>query len=135
VRGGWVAWLLVVWLVGLFVPSTALAASEVEIRHAADGTLVVVGSGWRHGALQVSLGADRFTAYADATGDFEVETGLASYSGDLAVHHLTLVHVEPMALSPSPLGALLAQTVAQGCALLAVAATTALLIRKIARRR
>ena len=76
-------------LVALLAPSSpALATSDIHLAHAADGTLVVVGSGWRRGQeLVVSLGAQRFTVRADGSGEFELTTGLATFQGELAVHH------------------------------------------------
>jgi hypothetical protein len=69
------------------VPARALAAPEVSLQAAADGTLSVIGTGWRPGQqLVVSLGADSFPARADSTGSFEVMTGLAFYAGQVAIH-------------------------------------------------
>ena len=95
-----------------------MAASDVQLKHAADGTLVVVGSGWPRGQdLVVSLGQQRFTVRVDTTGDFEVATGLTSYEGDLAIQHADAAPptVDPV---PHPLAVLFAQAVGQGFVLL-----------------
>src|ERR1051326_5201670 len=76
-------------LLTLAAPSgTALAASDVQLEHASDGTLVIVGSGWHRGQdLVISLGKQRFTVRVDSSGEFELLTGLATFRGELAVHH------------------------------------------------
>ena len=67
----------------------ALAAPDMSVQPAPDGTLLVVGNGWRpQHQLVVSLGHDRFRAFTDSTGSFEISTGLDSYLGAIAVHHL-----------------------------------------------
>jgi hypothetical protein len=115
----------------LSAPNPAWAASEVELRHASDGTLVVVGSGWHHGALLVSLGNAQFTAYADTAGDFEVATGLAQYHGEVSVQHVDAPRVVSPSVGPSPLGVLIAQSVVEGVALLFVASVLGVLVTRL----
>jgi hypothetical protein len=62
--------------------TVASAEPLVSLEPAQDGTLVVVGTGWRPGlTLVVSAGADVFAATTDAVGDFEVQTGLPASGG------------------------------------------------------
>src|SRR5262249_42618007 len=89
----------------------------------ADGTLLVVGSGWHQGPLLVSLGRQQFPAWADAAGDFEVATNLQSYHGDLSVRHVATA--TGAAATSEPFGALFAQAIVEGLALLSAAATIA----------
>src|ERR687885_2277761 len=112
------------------MPTAALAAPEVTLKAAADGTLSVVGNGWRPGQrLVVSVGADNFPARADSTGSFEVVTGLASYEGQVAVHRpdpRSSVAAQSAALGdtyvPDPLAVLFTQSMAIGVALSTLAA-------------
>jgi hypothetical protein len=128
-------------VMALLAPSaTALAASDIHLARAADGTLLVVGSGWRRGQeLVVSLGRQRFNVRADATGDFELPTGLATYSGKLQVHH---THASDLAFAPLPtprttvsLAQYLARSVTEGLALLGAGLCAGLVTVGIARRR
>ena len=107
---------------------SALAASDVELKHATDGTLLVVGSGWHHGQLLViELGRQQFNVRADASGDFELATGLAASNGDLTVHHpVALAAIDSAA--PSPFAVLFAWSVAEGVALLSVVAGLTLIL-------
>lgn len=60
----------------------AFAAAGVTLNPKPDGTVMLVGSGWRPGQeLVVSLGTDAFPAVADSTGSFEIPTGLTVKSG------------------------------------------------------
>jgi len=118
--------------------TSALAASDVELKHATDGTLVVVGSGWHHGQrLVIGVGQQQFNVRADASGDFELPTGLAASSGELTVHHavetsgLALATIETA--TPSPLAVLFAWSVAEGVALLTAIAGLALVIAGVRR--
>jgi len=97
----------------------AHAASDLRLRRAADGTWVVVGSGWRPGDhLTVSVGSATFAALADGAGDFEVETGLPAYQGEVAVHHAAERTLSMLSLTgPNPLALALVQGFAQGAAL------------------
>ena len=112
------------------VPRVALAAPEVSLEAAADGTLSVIGNGWRPGQqLVVSLGTDTFAARTDSAGDFEVATGLASYQGQVTIHHpdarlLRTQQPGPAAerYVPYALAVLFAQSVAIGVAVSALAA-------------
>jgi hypothetical protein len=100
------------------MPSSALAASDLRLQRAADGTWLVEGHGWRPGdALVVSLGLERFTTYVDDAGDFEVATGVATYQGDLAVHHLGRLALPSAPVGLHPLAVALVQGLAEGAAL------------------
>jgi len=111
-------------------PRVALAAPDVSLQAASDGTLSVIGNGWRPGQqLVVSVGSDTFAARTDSTGDFEVATGLASYQGQVAIHHSD--PALPSTQQPGPVderylpyapAVLFAQSVAIGAALSALAA-------------
>src|ERR1700737_3087537 len=80
--------LMVVALLGM--TSVALAQPHVSLDPAPDGSLVLVGSGWRPGQrMVVSVGRDQFPVLADSVGDFEIQTGLVSAAAppeQLAVH-------------------------------------------------
>ena len=104
-------------VLALLLPANAAwAASTVDLKHASDGTLLVVGEGWRPGALVVTLGQDRFTAQVDSAGDFEVATGLTLGRGPLALHHVQGTEMPMLALesSPSPLSVALVEGLADG---------------------
>jgi hypothetical protein len=108
--------------------SVALAEPRVSLDPAPDGTLVLVGSGWRPGQrMVVSVGPDLFPVLADSVGDFELQTGLVSTGGPpepLAVHHpdaqisRTSLGRTPQSDTPHPLAVLFAQTLVIGAALL-----------------
>jgi len=108
--------------------SQALAAPEVSLDPAPDGTLTVVGNGWRPGQhLVVNLGRASFPALADSTGSFEVSTGLVSYQGPLAVHRpasssLASARLGPAEdpVVPNPLAVLFAQSLVSGIGLAGV---------------
>ena len=110
------------------VPCQALAAPEVSLDPAPDGTLTVVGNGWRPGQhLVVNLGRASFAALADSTGSFEVSTGLVSYQGPLAVHRPPTSSRAPArlgpaedSLAPNPLAVLFAQSLVRGVGLVAL---------------
>lgn len=119
--------------------SRALAASDVELKHATDGTLVVVGSGWHHGQLLViDVGRQKFNVRADASGDFELATGLAASGGELSVRHpattpdLSVAAIESTV--PNPFAVLFAWSVAFGIALLGATAGSVLLLTGVLRR-
>jgi hypothetical protein len=115
----------------------AMAASDVQLEHAPDGTLVVVGSGWPSGQeLLVSLGDHRFEVQVDPGGEFEVPTGLASYQGSLAVHHLGAAQLAlmPLVAEPHPLAVLFAHALAQGFILLTFVVGVAMVGTGVARR-
>jgi hypothetical protein len=104
----------------------AEAAPEMWLTHAQDGTLVVVGDGWRAGqVLVISLGGARFPAFVDSAGGFEVATGVVSYQGALAVADPRAAALAQQASarseapSPSPLAVAFAQNLAAGMELLA----------------
>lgn len=131
-----IAWFLSAWL---SQSSSALAASDVELKHATDGTLVVVGSGWRHGELLViDVGQQQFNVRADASGDFELPTGLAASSGELTVRHAAtmsdLGFASMATRTPSPFAVLFAWSVAEGVALLAVMTGLMLVLAGVRRR-
>jgi len=110
--------------------SCALAAPDVTLRHASDGAAVVLGSGWRPGQqLVVSLGQDRFTAYVDSGGGFEVTTSVIGYKGAVGIHRPDpqVMTFATLGLSESPpLAVLFAQSLAYGMALLALSVSAIL---------
>jgi hypothetical protein len=112
-------------------PSSALAASDIQLKHAADGTLVVVGSGWHRGQeLVISLGQSRFDVRADGSGDFELDTHLASFQGELGIHHpdqAALGFIPLSGAQPNALAVLFAQTVVEGAILVGLLAAAGLL--------
>jgi len=112
--------------------NAAAAAADVSLDPAPDGTLVLVGSGWRPGQqLVVSVGHDVYPAMADSTGGFEVRTGLAANAAPAA---LTVRRQDTSALAQTrlsiaqrregahPYAVLFAQSLATGAALFAVSA-------------
>jgi hypothetical protein len=113
-----------------------LAASDVQLEHAADGTLVVVGSGWPGGRdLLISLGDQHFQVQVDPSGDFEVPTGLPAYQGELAVHHLAAPDVALLPTAePHPFAVLFAHAVAQGFVLLTFLVGVAMVGAGVTRR-
>jgi hypothetical protein len=112
----------------------ALAAPQASFEFAPDGTLVLVGNGWRPAQeLVIRLGSGRFVAYTDSSGEFEVPTGLATYMGPLSIHRQELnpAIASPVMDQPHPFAVLFAQSLAQGSALLAVCAAVALTARPL----
>jgi len=134
-RGEFVGWLLLAasWLC---TANPAHAASDLQIEHAADGTLVVVGSGWhRDQEMVISLGQQRFNVRADNSGDFELATGMASYQGDLAVHHAADRELAFVPLAePHPFAVLFARSVAEGLVLLTFVVGVVMVAAGVARR-
>jgi len=112
--------------------SMALAAPLVSLEAAPDGTLVLVGSGWRADQhVIVTVGSASFPARTDSVGDFEVPTGLVPNGGAqvlLAVHRPTAPRViaatarSTQADVPHPLAVLFAQSLMTGAACLALSA-------------
>jgi hypothetical protein len=132
-----IGWLLLFGL--MLLPSPALAASEVQLKHASDGTLLVIGSGYRRDQeLVVRLGRQHFSVRADASGEFELATGLVSYGGGLSIQHAAaqdLPFVALAAAAPNPMAVLFAWSLAEGCVLLGGVAGVWLLMLGIIRRR
>jgi hypothetical protein len=111
--------------------SVALGEPIVSLESASDGTLTLVGRGWRSGqSLVVSIGQDVFPALADSVGDFEIQTGLSDSGGPLGP--LTIRHPERETLAfgrlgppgepdlPHPFAVLFAQSLAMGAGLCAL---------------
>jgi len=127
-RGIYLAWLVIVALLG--TTSTALAEPRVSLDPAPDGSLVLVGSGWRPGQrMMVSVGRDQFPVLADSVGDFEVPTGLAATGGPpepLAVHgpypriSPAMINQMRQTDTPHPMAVLFAQTLMTGTAFLCI---------------
>lgn len=117
-------YVLIFVLSSLWRPGLAVAAPDLSLDPAPDGTLTVVGNGWRPGQhLVVSLGPSSYPAQADSTGSFEVATGLASFHGSLAIHRqLARARVGPPDEPgpPHPLAVLFVQDVLSGLALSAL---------------
>jgi hypothetical protein len=112
----------------------ALAAPQASFDFAPDGTLVVVGNGWRPAqVLVIRLGSGRFVAYTDSSGEFEVPTGLATYMGPLSIHRQELASsiASPASDQLHPFAVLFAQSLVQGSALLAICAAVALTARPL----
>jgi len=131
-RGVLLGWLL---LVSLWGPaSSASAEAEVAMSPAADGTLLLVGNGWRPGQqLALSVDDDVFPALADSAGGFEVRTGVpagVSATPRLTVRRLDtsgpafarlLPTAEPPP-TPHPLAMLFAESLAMGAIVFALSA-------------
>jgi hypothetical protein len=121
--------------------TVALAASDVAVGHATDGSVVVVGSGFRpESELIVGLGETYFPAYVDSAGAFEVNTGLLGFTGDLGVHHSARsMAILPLAnAAPHPLAVLFAHGLLDGLTVFAIGGVLALgwaLVRNLAPRR
>jgi hypothetical protein len=103
----------------------AFAAAGVTLDPKPDGTLMLVGSGWRPGQeLVVSLGTDAFPAVADASGSFEIPTGLLVKNGPPL--SITVRRADPSSLAfanlgpppavdvPNPFALLFAESLAMG---------------------
>jgi hypothetical protein len=129
-------------LIGAFAVAAFLGTAELAIAMAAvsltpapDGTVSLVGSGWRPGQqLVISLGGDEFRAQADPAGNFEVSTGLPARGG--LPLSITIRREEPNALAfarlgpppeleangTNPFALLFAESLATGAQFLAVSA-------------
>lgn len=119
-RRGVLAGLL--WLgVALLGAVPAHAASDLELRHAPDGTWHVIGSGWRpRDQVVVSMGVARYPADVDGAGDFDVPTGLTTYQRPLAVHHVPAMNLATRTTAPSSLAAVLVHGLAEGAAIMSL---------------
>jgi hypothetical protein len=117
-------WTVLVALLG--TTSVALAEPQISLDPSPDGSLVLVGRGWRPAQrMMVSVGRDEFQVQADSVGDFEVPTGLAASGGPpepLAVHR-PYQQVTPAMLmlmrpadAPHPFAVLFAQAFVTGTA-------------------
>lgn len=117
----------------LATAEVAFAASGVSLDPKPDGTLSLVGNGWRPGQeLVVSLGTDEFPAVADSSGSFEIPTGLLVKGGPPL--SITVRRVDPRSLAfghlgpppeldgPNPFALLFAQSLASGAQLFALTA-------------
>ena len=123
-------WAVLVALLG--TTSVALAEPRVSLDPASDGTLILVGTGWRPSQrMVVSVGPDLFPVLADSVGDFEVQTGLPATGGPtepLAVHR-PYAQITPATLAvtrqtdtPHPFAVLFAQTLLIGMAFVGLGA-------------
>jgi len=116
-------WLVLVALLG--TTGVALAEPQVSLDPAPDGSLILVGRGWRPAQrMMISVGRDQFPVQADSVGDFEVATGLAAGGPPepLAVHR-PYPQVTPAMLAvmrqtdtPHSFAVLFAQTLLTGTA-------------------
>jgi hypothetical protein len=107
----------------------ASAAGSVSLQPAADGTLMLVGSGWRPGQeLTISLEGDAFSALADPAGSFEVPTGLLVTGGpplSITIRRLeesSMVFAPPGPDVPNPFAMLFAESLAMGARFFAFSA-------------
>ena len=125
--------------------NSAFAEPLVSLEPATDGTLLLVGKGWRPGQkLVVSAGRDLFPATADGAGDFEVATGLPAAVGpgtrlsvkrqDPSLMAMAQLIVPPLTQAPNPLAVLFAQSLATGAELLALSGVALGLLRVGIRR-
>jgi hypothetical protein len=112
---------------------TALAQAEVSLEPASDGTLVLVGNGWRPGQrLVVTVGHDVYPAMADSAGGFELRTGQAVTGTAPPLLSVRRHNVSTLAFAalgadarrdqPHPFAVLFAESLAMGAALFALAA-------------
>jgi len=116
-------WAVLVALLG--TTSVALAEPQISLDPSPDGSLVLVGRGWRPAQrMMVSVGRDQFPVQADSVGDFEVPTGLAATGGPsepLGVHR-PYPQIYPAAILaqqagvPHPFAVLFAQALLTGIA-------------------
>jgi hypothetical protein len=123
--------LLVIGLFGAAGP--ALAQADVSLVPAPDGTLVLVGDGWRPGQrLVVTVGHDVYPAMADSAGGFELRTGQAATGAapplltvrrqELSTLAFAALGADPRRDQPHPFAILFAQSLAMGAALFALTA-------------
>ena len=120
-------------LVLVCTAGTALAQPDVSLEPTADGTLLLVGNGWRSGQrLVVSVGHDLYPAVADSAGGFEVRTGqplsnaanatLSVRREDSSTLGLVPLRVVPMPDQPHPFAVLFAQSLMMGAVFLTLSA-------------
>jgi hypothetical protein len=138
------------WLLASAGASVVWAEPDVSMSGAADGTVLLVGSGWKPGQqLIVSVGREIFPTQADTAGSFEIHTTLPfdatsgaalsvrPFAGSLSFAALPPAPIAPAAPpAPHPLAVLFAQSIADGatwlgacCLALAAAAASARLLR------
>jgi len=149
--GRWVAMLgVLAWLLASTSPGLVWAEPDVSMSGADDGTVLLVGSGWKPGQqLLVSVGREIFPTQADTAGGFEIHTTLpfdATSGAALSVRpfasSLNFAALPPAPLAPAapptphPLAVLFAHAVADGatwlgagCLALAAAGASARLLR------
>jgi hypothetical protein len=111
---------------------SALAQAEVSLEPAPDGTLVLVGNGWRPGQrLVVTVGHDVYPAMADSAGGFELRTGQAATGAapllsvrrqEVSTLALAALGADPRRDQPHPFAVLFAESLAMGAALFALTA-------------
>ena len=112
---------------------SALAQAEVSLEPATDGTLVLVGNGWRPGQrLVVTVGHDVYPAMADSAGGFELRTGQAATGAapplltvrrqELSTLAFAALGADPRHDQPHPFAVLFAESLAMGAALFALTA-------------
>jgi hypothetical protein len=125
--------------------SVALAMPVVSLDPAPDGTLRLVGSGWRSGqGMVVGVGSDAFPIVADDNGSFEIPTALPSTTAPLPALSVRARSSASLAISrlglasetvaPNAWAVLFAQSLATGAGLLALSAGSLGLLSLVARR-
>ena len=111
----------------------ALAAPVVSLDASPDGTLRLIGSGWRSGqGMVVSVGSDAFPIVADDNGSFEILTALPSTTAPLpalsvraqssASRAFSRLGLASETVAPSAWAVLFAQSLAAGGAWLTLSA-------------
>ena len=97
--------------------NVSMAAPQASLEASPDGTLRVVGDGWRPGdQLALIFGQHRFEAFVDSAGGFEVTTGLPQLQGALAVHHVARMEATTFTTPQvHPLAVWFAQSLLLGC--------------------
>jgi hypothetical protein len=122
-RRSYLAWLVVL---ATFVSTAGVALAEprVSLDPAPDGTLILVGSGWRPGQrMMISVGRDQFPVLADSVGEFEIQTGMPAIGvppeplavhGPYALMSTASLGLIPRADAPHPLAVLFAQALMTG---------------------
>jgi hypothetical protein len=125
--------LIAVMLALLCAAGTALAQPEVSLEPAPDGTLLLVGNGWRSGQrLVVLVGHDLYPAIADSAGGFEVRTGqplsnaanaeVSVRREDSSALGFVPLRVAPPPDAPHPFAVLFAQSLMMGTIFLTLSA-------------
>lgn len=114
----------------------ALAAPQASLEANPDGTLRVVGDGWRPGdQLALISGQNRFEAFVDSAGGFEVATGLPRLHGTLAVRLVARMEATTFTAAPAhPLAVWFAQSLLMGSTYAGILLCIAIIASYLGRR-